>query len=164
MLRSLGVPQMETDFPIFRVTHITICRVLKYTEASKSQSSPLSSRVIIVGAQTLKSIAVKQRNVNRKTKLRGNAIIISCYMDISTLYDDTDDHSSDDKSVLSNISSLGRVLVYKIHVKFAILVEDLRLILCRVSIQFRFPQNAEYSSLTEQLHPLKRDCAEWRDI
>lgn len=63
MLRSLCVPQMETDFPIFRVIHITICRVLKYTEASKSQSSPLSSRVIIVGAQTPKSIAVKKETL-----------------------------------------------------------------------------------------------------
>jgi hypothetical protein len=85
-------------------------------------------------------------------------------MDLPTSYDDTDDHSSDDKSVLSSISSLGRVLVYKTYVKVAILVEDLRLILCRVSMQFRFPQNAEYSSLTEQLHPLQRDCAAWRDI
>jgi hypothetical protein len=43
--------------------------------------------------------------------------MISCYMDISISYDDTDDHSSDDKSVLSNISSVGRVLVDKTYVK-----------------------------------------------
>ena len=56
--------------------------------------------------------------------------MISCYMNIlSTSCDDTDDHSSDDKRVLSNISSAGRVLMYKIYVTFGILVEDLRLIL-----------------------------------
>jgi hypothetical protein len=58
--------------------------------------------------------------------------MISCYMNISTSYDDTDDHSSDDKRVLSNISSAGRVLMYKICVNFGILVEALRLILWRV--------------------------------
>jgi hypothetical protein len=34
----------------------------------------------------------------------------SGYMGISTSYDGTDDHSSDGKRVLSDISSVGRVL------------------------------------------------------
>jgi hypothetical protein len=63
-------------------------------------------------------------------------------MEISTSCDDTDHHSSDYKRVLSNISSVGRVLVYKTYVKFGIHVEDL---LWRFSMKFRFPKNAEYS-------------------
>jgi len=61
MLRGLCVSQLETGFPIFRVIHITISvECLKYTEASKSQSALLSSSVIFVGVQTLKSIALKK--------------------------------------------------------------------------------------------------------
>lgn len=39
--------------------------------------------------------------------------MISGYMDISTSYDDTDDHSSDDKRVVSDISSVSSVLCTK---------------------------------------------------
>jgi hypothetical protein len=38
--------------------------------------------------------------------------------------DDDDDDDSDDKRVLSNISSVGRVAVYKTYVKRGILVEN----------------------------------------
>jgi len=39
--------------------------------------------------------------------------MISGYMDLSTSYGDTDDHSSDDKRIVSDISSVGRVLCTK---------------------------------------------------
>ena len=62
MLRNLCVSQLVTGFPSYRVNpRNNFCRVLKYTEASKSQSAPLSSLVIFVGTQTLKAIAVKEK-------------------------------------------------------------------------------------------------------